>query len=224
MQSRDNVSRVFAIAGLLIGVIALTIGFAAFNQSLVIRSSAEVDVADTPLNIGFSTATNAITPGSVTPTVTGVTGATAEDATLSSTTISGIHAVFTKPGQKATYAFKVYNASPYVAYLNSIVYDDVESETSPKVCKAAAGTTQTYVNNACNGITITVTVGLGSYIESTNSGISQGSINHSLAGSSYEDVTVDIEYASGSSEADGDFTVDFGDITLNYSTVQATGA
>ena len=118
MQSRDNVSRVFAIVGLLIGIVALTIGFAAFNQVLTIQSSAEVDVADTPLDIAFSTSSSSQVDGDVTPVMTG--GGTGEDATISGTTISGIHAKFTAPGQKATYTFNVYNSSAFVAKISNL--------------------------------------------------------------------------------------------------------
>ena len=42
---------------------------------------------------------------------------------------------------------------------------------------------------------------------------------HTLAKASGELVTVTLEYEAGADRADGDFTVAFGDITLNYSSV-----
>lgn len=216
MQSRDNVSRVFAIIGLLIGIVALTIGFAAFNATLTIQSSAEVDVEDKALDIVFSTVSNAKTNGSVTPVMTG-TGATGDNATIVDTTISGIHAKFTAPGQKATYTFNVYNASPYVAKLKSATFANASGQSANKVCTAAdSSVTQSYVNNACNGISIKVTVGTTSPLIITGT---EASLSRDLAATTGEQVVVEIEYAAGSSEADGDFDVAFGDITLNYSTV-----
>ena len=71
------------------------------------------------------------------------------------------------------------------------------------------------MEKACNGISVKVKV--GSEAE-TNSGIANIS-NHSLVKKASEPVTVTLEYAAGSDRADGDFTVSFGDITLNYSSV-----
>ena len=215
MQSRDNVSRVFAIIGLLVGIVALTIGFAAFNQVLTIQSSAEVDVADTPLDIAFSTSSSSQVDGDVTPVMTG--GGTGEDATIDGTTISGIHAKFTAPGQKATYTFNVFNSSAFVAKLKSATFANVSGESSKKICTAAdSSVTQSYVNAACNGISIKVIVGTTSPLTITDT---QASLSRDLAAHTGEQVVVEIEYANGSSEADGDFEIAFGDITLNYSTV-----
>ena len=212
---RDRRSYMIALVALVFGVASLTIGYAAFSNSLTIKSSAEVKPASNTLNIGFSTVNNAITAGTVTATAVG-TGASGADATISGTTISGIKATFTAPGQSVTYSFNVYNASSYVAYLNSVAYANASGESSFKVCTAKTGTTQSYVTSACDGISVTVSV--GSY--STNQSVASG-ISHSLAATTGEAVTVTIAYASGSTEADGDFDVAFGDITLGYSTVNS---
>ena len=218
MQRNDNLYRAFAVAGLVIGVIALTIGFAAFNQSLTISSSAEVDVADTPLDIAFSTSQSSQVNGSVTPTASGNTGASGSNATFANTTISGLHAIFTKPGQTVTYSFYVRNDSAYTAYLNTVDFANAANASAFKVCSAGSDSTQSYVDNACNGISITVTT--GTY--STSDSVTTGGTGHSLAATTGETVTVEITYADGSATADGDFDVSFGDITLGYSTIQET--
>ena len=99
------------------------------------------------------------------------------------------------------------------AYLKSIIYGNATGETATKVCKAKEGTTDELVQKACNGISLKVKV--GSEAE-TASGL--GSISgHSLAKTKAEAITVTLEYAAGAERADGDFTVSFGDVTLNYS-------
>lgn len=211
MTNRDNTFRVVAIVGLIVGVMGLSLGFAAFSNSLTITSAADVTPGSDTLNIAFSTSNSSIVSGSVTPTAT---GATAANATISGTTISGLNAHFTAPGQTVTYSFNVYNASAYTAFLNSVAFENVSGESSPKVCTAKTGTTQSYVDSACNGISISVQVGSTTYTESA------ATVNsHSLAATTGEAVTVTITYAAGSAEADGAFDVAFGDITLGYSTV-----
>ena len=217
MASKDGTFRVVAIVGLIIGVAALTVGFAAFSTSLTISSSAKVTPANDPLNLVFSTSSSSAVTGTVTPSVSGA-NVTAGDATLASTTISGISATFTAPGQSATYSFNVYNASPYTAYLNTVTYGSASGASEFKVCTALTGTTQSYVDAACGNITVTVTTGSYSATGSVASGI-----NHNLAATTGETATVVIAY-TGTATADGDFTVAFGDITLGYSTVQSNGS
>lgn len=223
MTNRDNTFRVVAIVGLVIGVMGLSIGFAAFSQTLTIKSAADVTPASNVLDIVFSTSKTAKAAGTVTPTVT--SPVTAEDATINAegTTISGLMAHFTKPGQTATYSFNVYNASAYVAYLNSVTFATASGGDSFKKCTAGTGTTQSYVDGACNGISVSVAVGDTSpYTRTSTEGTVSSGINHSLAATTGEAVTVTITYAAGSSEADGDFTVAFGDIILGYSSVQGS--
>ena len=70
------------------------------------------------------------------------------------------------------------------------------------------------VEAACNGISVTVKVGSDTYTGSNDS-----IADHLLAIDGYEEVVVTIKYASDATRADGDFTVDFGDITLTYGSV-----
>ena len=71
------------------------------------------------------------------------------------------------------------------------------------------------VQKACKGISLKVKVGTEA---ETSSGIASIS-NHSLGKAKSEEITVTLEYASDATRADGDFTVSFGDVTLNYSSV-----
>ena len=76
-------------------------------------------------------------------------------------------------------------------------------------------TTQSLVNQACNGISLSVTVDSESATTTTVNSIS----SHSLGTSAAEQVTVVISYADGSAIADGDFEVAFPDIELTYDSV-----
>ena len=144
-----------------------------------------------------------------------ITATTATIDNSNNPIISNLSATFKEPGQKAVYTFYAYNAGELEAFLKSIVYANVAGETSNKVCKAKAGTTDALVQKACEGISLKVKVGNEA---ETSSGI--GSISsHSLAKNVGETVTVTLEYAADAARADGDFDVSFGSVTLNYSSV-----
>ena len=94
----------------------------------------------------------------------------------------------------------------YLAYLNSIVF------SGNKVCTAASGTTQTLVDSACNGISLTATVGSENATTTSMASIT----GHTLAKNTAELITVVIDYATGSAWADGNFTVTFPNNVLTY--------
>lgn len=71
------------------------------------------------------------------------------------------------------------------------------------------------VTSACNGISISVKVG-GDEPVSESTGLMN---THPLEIGSNEQVVVTISYAKDSSRADAPFSVEFGDVTLTYSTI-----
>jgi len=200
----NNGSKYLLVAALIASVAALSIGFAAMTSTLTIQSSAQVGGGN--FDVDFSTSQTSTVTGSVTPTVSPTTNPkpTGQAATLTDTTISGLKATFTGVGQSVTYNFYAYNSGEFLAYLNSV-------NLGAKTCTAGTGTTQSYVNSACNGISLSVKVGSNTY-NTSNTNIS----SHTLAKGTGEAVEVTISYAAGSATADGDFTVAFGDTTLIY--------
>ena len=220
-MEKDRSTKIIAIAALLVGVVGLSLGFAAFSNTLTISSSAEVSPDDTTFNVDFSaTSSGEVSTAPVTPVLTpaNVTGFTATDGTIdnsSDPTITGLHATFTEPGQKAVYTFSAKNIGEYIAYLKSITFANVSGESSTKVCTPGTGTTAALVNAACEDITLSIKVG----DEAVTTGSVASITNHSLAIGANDPIIVTIEYATGGHRADGDFTVAFGDITLMYQSV-----
>ena len=214
-MEKNRSGQVIAIIALVVGVVGVSIGFSAFSNALKIQSSATVTPDKDTLNVDFSSSDQSVDASTITPTVS-AEAVKATNAAIDNTndpTISNLSATFTEPGQTATYNFYAYNTGELTAYLKSIVYGNATGETANKVCKAKEGTTDELVQKACNGISLKVKV--GSEAE-TASGL--GSISgHSLAKTKAEAITVTLEYAAGAERADGDFTVSFGDVTLNYS-------
>lgn len=205
--------KVITIIALVLGVLGVSLGYAAFSNTLTISSSAEVKPNSLNFNVDFSSSSSAVETNDIAATLSAtVDGFTATDATIDNTTdpkISNLKATFTEPGQSAVYSFYTYNAGRYVAYLNSIVFQ------GSKTCTAKTGTTQSLVDTACNGISLSVKVGSESATTSSVATIT----GHSLAVDASEQVIVTISYDSESGEADGDFDVTLPDIVLTYDSV-----
>ena len=223
-MERDRRARVIAIAALLVGVVGLSLGFAAFTNTLTIKSSADVTADASVFNVDFSKQSASVVDGTVAGTPNPATnGPTAGDATIDNSAagaavIKDLHATFTAPGQSVTYSFYTKNAGALKAYLTNVTF------ASPaKTCTPDTGTTASLVTAACNGISLTVRLGSEDFTATTARASFATATAHDLEKNGEtgdnEAVTVTIAYAANASQADGDFDVAFGDVTLNYSSV-----
>ena len=215
-MERNRGSKIIAVVALVVAVFGLTLGFAAFSNTLTISSSAYVSPSSENFKIGFSkSATNASETGSLAGSPTGA--ATAGSATLSGTTVSGIKANLTTPGESVSYTFYVHNTGEYDTFLNSITFENVAGGSAPKTCTAVdpTKTTAALVSAACEDISVSVKVGNDAAVAGSVASVT----GHSLLKTKNETVVVTISYASDGDRADGDFNVAFGDLKLVYGTV-----
>lgn len=219
-MDKNRSTKIAMIVALLVAVVGLSIGFAAFSNNLTIKSSATVTPDASKFDVNFSSTDKTETDGEVlatiTPTDATITGDKAIIDNSDNPTITGLKANFTEPGQTVTYSFFAHNAGEYIAYLNTVTFANAQGAETTKVCTAKEGTTQALVDTACKDISITVKVG-----SETFTGSQDTVSNHSLALNAFEPVVVTISYATNTNIniADGDFDVKFGDITLNYGSV-----
>lgn len=132
----------------------------------------------------------------------------------SCTAITNLSAVFTEPGQYVVYSFYAYNTGRYDAYLNDVTFKNIDGKNVNKECIALPGTRDDLVRQVCGDIQITVQVGSAIFKQTTNK-----IQNHILNRNAAEVVTIKFTYVNNDHYADGDFEIDFGDITLNYSSV-----
>lgn len=214
-MERGRRLQIITIIVLTICVIGLSIGFAAFSNVLNIKPNATVSPSSNSFNVDFSSKEDEVVISEITPIVS-PTNLTASKAVIDNTgapTISNLNATFTKPGQSVTYEFYAYNDGELDAFLKSIIYSNVTGESSNKVCTAAVGTTDSLVQSACTGISVKV----GN--ESSTIGSVASISNHSLVKKTGEKIIVIIEFSENAQVTDGDFSVSFGDIALNYSSV-----
>lgn len=236
MERNNRSGQIIAIVALVASAVGISLGFAAFSNTLTIQSSAEIKPAnfDVDFSIDSSTQTDAngktigkegTVKGTPTPAPEVGSQFAAADATISNASagapvISGLHATFTAPGQSVTYSFKAINVGELDAFLRQVNFAQASA-----TCTAKAGSTPedqatpALVTAACADMSLSVKVGTSTYT-ATNSNIT----SHSLAVGASEDVVVTMTYADNGHRVDGDVDVTFGDVTLVYNSADGTGA
>ena len=213
-MEKDRSSKIIAIVALVVAVVGLSLGFAAYSKELVIQPSATVKGDESQFNVQFSTQQSTASEGQVAPELSpeadSITGFQAEEANLAATTIDNIKATFVngKEKQTVTYKFYVYNAGSLDAYLKSVTFAKPSPTCTPAV---ENGATKDLVDAACSDVKVTVKVHEADYTTTTPNITSK-----SITSQSGVPITVELSYESSHS-VDGDFEVDFGSITLNYS-------
>jgi len=211
MENNNRYSKYLAIIALLISVVGVSLGFAAFSNTVQIKATADVTPDQTQYEGGIlSTDPSDPEDGTVTPTTTG--GATADPATLTKDGIENIHVTFTEPGQSATYSFYGYNNSAFVSYLNDVTFGSKSCAAKPNA--NGSTTTDAYVQEACDDIVMYISVGPDDSFTETDHAVT----GHTLASETSEPITVTIEYIDGGDTADGNFEVNFGTSTITYGT------
>ena len=222
----DKNSRSLAMAVLALAIVGLGVGFAAFQSTLTISSSATVTPSATTFtsNLGFDT-----TAANSSCTKVGA-AANYNKGTVGATTITGASASFTEPGQSVTCTYVVNNTSPYLAYLTNVTFGN--GTTDKITCtKTDSTATDDLVTAACGAITVTVQVGGNSFgasgatsatvTKTANNSLAISNGSHTLAATNgTETVYVKIDYAANSARADGAFSVAIPQIGLTYSTIQ----
>lgn len=214
-KNRD--SKVIAIIALVIAVVGLSVGFAAFTAQLTITPTAEVKADSSKFKVEFSNTTTAIegqgpetVEGKITPEDTDG-GASGGTASITATTMNNANAKITKDTQEVTYEWYVVNSGEMDAYLTSIDFaQDALSCTATG--KGADQANTELINTACDTITVTLTVDGDEYTkdDSTMTG-------KLLPHGQYKSVKLSIKAAKGTTLTDNDYSVTVGAITLNYS-------
>lgn len=223
MEKDNRKVKVIAIAALLVAVLGVSIGFAAFTRTLTIDAGAVVSPED-DFDVVFSKSSSSVdTTGGVdasakTPADLTTTTAVIANDNTGGPLISNLKATFTQPGQSATYTFYAYNDSDYTAYLKNVDFTAAATK-----CTASTGSSVTaaLMNAACPDIKIKISVGSDNTTQNLEADTAVSS--HSLAAGAGELITVVIYYDQVANQtlADGPFDVDLGTIQLIYKTVDA---
>lgn len=217
---RGKGPKVLIFAVVIIMSVGFTLGLATvLTESLVIKSNLSVNAGRAP-SVVFSSRSDSVVDGevapySLTPTPSSTSWFKASNAVIrngSIPTISNFQIQFEEPGNRVAYQFYAINTSDTDAYLTSIVFNNVDGESSNKYCRAITGTTNS-ISSICDYINLTVNVGGIAATQSTPL------TDHLLAPGESELITITVTFLSSAPiTADmGDFIVEFGDISLIYS-------
>ena len=208
-MEKSRKQKVLLIFVLMLSIASLSIGFAAFSVSLNISSSASVSPSSDTFNVKFSISKDSLVVGSVQPSYVSP-GVNADMGIIDNSSqpkLSNLSATFTQPGQYVEYTFYARNVGEYTAYLNSVSF------FASKICKAENDTTDMLVQNACESINISVSVGGDIYNDST------AITGHSLESGFGEEVKVILEYDDNGDFVDGPFSISFPYVLFVYSTI-----
>ena len=217
---RDRKIQMLSIVALVLAIIGMSLGFAAFSSTLSISSSATV----TPNSDDFKMVVygliddeekNALLLGETldfskwslveVPDINNYGSTAVIDN--NNLTINNINVSFSKPGCNTAYIVAIKNEGMYDAYLDLDKYKPIIASN----CVSNGDATQNLVDDACIGISLTLSFYNSSY-EIISSGILKVEPN------SYMGMFISVSYAEGSAVADGDFSVEFDDIELEFTT------
>lgn len=212
MENDSRKKKMLYIFAMLVCSIALTVGFAAYAQTLHI-DNIRVDIKPSnSLNIHFPST------GTIIPEVSDNT-VTANTINLNSgTVIANLKASFTKPGQYVIYRTVFINDSTFPAFLKNVYYtlDSPRCEAINDVNSSPAS--MSVVNSICENMKMYVTVdGLVNNIFGDEIGITGKYVPESGS----VPVTIKIAY-EGDIYPDGDLSVNFGDVYFNFSATDYT--
>lgn len=110
-MEKERGAKIIAIVALLIAVVGLTVGYAAYSSTLTINGTATVDPASWKVNFDYKNGTTSLT-GTKTGHATETTA-----PTLADTTISGFDVTLKAPGDSVTYNFLIKNSGTLNARL-----------------------------------------------------------------------------------------------------------
>ena len=210
-----NSYKVITVLSLVIAVVALAIGFAAYTATLTIENATATATASnsfTP-NVQYKQGTLTCKRGQT--TLSNVAGSL-NDATHA-VTWTGAAVTLTGPGDSITCSATVENLSTFTAHLKSITIASPGLTCAP----VASGVTLQNLTGACDSIDLTVTEDTASATADTNGSTNATSVSGvSIAAGGEDTVSFTIAYPANSPVTDGDFTITIPTITFTYSTAQ----
>lgn len=211
--------KILSIIALVLAIVGMSLGFAAFSATLNISSSASVSPSSDSFKVVLSDSAISVDDVGSVSFISGeaTNGAFASDALIDETVAYDLGASFTKTNQTVTYTFYIHNIGEYDAYLTGITFVALDNGSYKKCSSSTTDSTkatESLVQSACSGIKITISIGGTTYdVGSTNI------FGHMLPKGGVEEFKFNIEYVDGATLADGPFSVEISDFKLNYSTV-----
>lgn len=189
-MQKERGFRIIAVIALMVAVVGLTIGYAAYSSTLKITGAAKVDPSSWNVKFAYKTGDSLVAAKTGNAVVT-------TEATLSETQVSGFNATLKAPGDSITYNFVVTNAGSLAAKLSTFTMGTLS-------CAPADGSSATTeeVGNVCKELSYTLT------------GVTEG---ETLAANASSDLTLKLEWSkTGVATASGPIAITVGETTLLY--------
>lgn len=235
MEKRRQI-KILSIVALVLAIISMTMGFAAFSTTLKISSSATVtpnldsfkitiygiddeieqqDFIDNPIDPLLYTS---LTQGMYIFDGEWNDSNPALEATPaiidnSTHTISNLSFTFSEPSQGGVYPFLIKNEGKYKAYLDAQEIENYIQGIAPNSCEPQETTTNALVQKACSSIELYITL-----VNSQGEAYESGDYNIELDTNDYLVFVVSIAYISPGDMADGPFSASFQNLELNFTT------
>ena len=205
-----NNSKIVAIVALVVAVVALSVGFATYSQTLTINSAAVIEPTNTfTENVKYRASSASCTTNGDAEVVT-------TNMQLTDTAWSGVSATLKTPGDYVECTATVENLSTYIAYLKEI------NTASAITCAAnASGTNSNAATNAdavCANVTLDITAGSDTAQATSSAAANNTSTSGSIAAESGTQTVKFRVTFGGSTPADGDITISVPQINLIYRT------
>ena len=237
-MERNNNGKIMAVIALVVAVIGLSLGFAAYSTSLQVSTVADV-TANNNWNVGFSVdGSNHADVNTATPLV-GKDEENANDGSVDVTkytiqqTANSNATLETKTGSQVTYTLSVLNKGSIKAYSDSLTFANVPVTCAPAAGSAnpdviegtaSAGTTRTGGNSTaisdedCAAMFgVSLSIGGTEYTPSNastfNDTIDAGATSPAILKLWYKD---DTAARTAAAKLDGDIVVTAGTITVVY--------
>jgi hypothetical protein len=150
-MERDRGFKIIALIALVVAIVGLSFGYAAWSTTLTISGSAKVNPATWDVHFAYKSGS------SLTPTIVG--NASSTGATLTATAVSGFDITLKAPGDSVTYNWLVKNEGSIDAKLKTYNFGSIS-------CAPATGSTATQAEATavCNDLTYSLTYADGSAI------------------------------------------------------------
>ena len=155
-MEKKNGGKILTVIALVIAVVGLSLGFAAYSTSLQISSVADVG-ANNNWNVGFSTDNTNIANVSTATALTGKDEENANDGSVDVTkytinqTANSNATLETKTGSQVTYTLSILNKGSLTAYGDSLTF-----ATHPVTCSNVSSSSSTVIEGTADaGTTLT---------------------------------------------------------------------
>ena len=135
-MGNDNKVKNIILAVLVIGLVGMTIAYAALTQTLYIRDNQVTITTDWNVHFAENESLTYAVPSSTGASAT-ATATVEQQPTLTDTVISGLRATFRKPGDKVTYQFDIVNEGGIDAKLSTATYSTPTCTSTDQSVSAA---------------------------------------------------------------------------------------